>query len=534
MNDRLDQDLRRAYELFGQDHDRLRADLMASLSPDAASVDLAPETQRRWRQETESTMIDAKTKRGPESEGREASQRDSRTLRVRMFFFGVLLLSTLLLWTAPLVFQRKYEASVRFQRRADQVSSPADAAEAAADIRLRLDHELLGRAALKVVIDEVGLARALPREDGELTPEARRMKDDLLGELKANLSLRQLIESPNLDLYQLSFVHSDPRLACEILNALMRNYTGRLYDRIKNELVHAREFLHRQVERAEKRHDKLSEERVEFLTKRGRIPADPAELPGRIKQTEANLEDLRLEKTNAEMKLAQLRVVKRGSTAPSIRSSKATKEPAHQTPREMEIAVAKLKLRTVDKKVKQLGARLRSLEELLRNFTSISKEHRRIKKNLRMAAHELEGYQDEFLVVGKKLAAEAARCRTHLDTLEVAEPGAPPVSPTLGWLLLVILCAGGVLGIILAIWPIRLRLTGRIVVTVLLLVLLLAAGVGALGVTLWLHYPDQYEQFTADRIGYLVDWVPKLIEAIGGEDGEWMMQQLYPGTYRRH
>ena len=547
--------------------------------------------------------------------------------RRQMFVLGAVLFTIVTLLASPQV-KRQYQATVRFQRRSDQASA-ADAATQAEDVRIRLDHELLGRGAVRQVMEEVGLTRGLARMDGELTSDARREQDSIYRELRANLSLSRPVESRNLDLFTLTFVHRDPKLTCEIPNALLRNYTGRLYDRIKRELAVRKEFLDKQVGQASLRRDQCNVERIKFLAKHSDSMVDnPSLLPGRIQETESELEGLRLQKDILRQKLSGLLALRKQSSdaaassqpvarvtrmvpnpeyrdleqqhkaiTETLRQARLSYKPAHpkfkelnallrslnkeiaKTPQvitkeqadllpqggendalnqfslTLQIAQMQAGQTTIDSGIKRLEARLASLEDLAKNFPTIRRDFVRAEENLREATMELKKWQDELATVQQNLAAEAAKRRTHLDTLELAEPGARPAFPTL-WMVLGFAVFGGcgfggvlvltftaldrsigitedaaknfdvpIHGVIGEITT-RKQRTWRWLVRwfawpTFSTISLVAIGICILGIVLWLHYPEQYKDFSDRRIGYVSEKVSEfgqdILSSLRGE-----------------
>jgi uncharacterized protein involved in exopolysaccharide biosynthesis len=149
---------------------------------------------------------------------------------------------------------KKYTSAATFQRVDNEAVSLGRQAEegAAFDdvMRSKVMHDLKRKDAIERALNEIGLLRDLPRDaTGELTPEGRRMKQDLITETREKMTITWPIKTGPVDEIILSFTHHDPEVAAEFPNVLVRNYISEISSWITRELT--RQLARRQSEESE-------------------------------------------------------------------------------------------------------------------------------------------------------------------------------------------------------------------------------------------------------------------------------------------
>ena len=211
----------------------------------------------------------------------------------------------------------------------------------------------------------------------------------------------------------------------------------------------------------------------------------------------------------------------------------------------------------------RLQKRHREIQAVLADYAPVRQQYLDIIRKCDELEGEKANWQIRLTEIQMALSAEVARRRTHIETVQLAErqslPESPKLSHVLGFALIGALVFGGLLVFVhnvvnrsiagTFVWLARIldpsalpppalaaahseapaddaevetrssrtwQTVRRFVlqpVIALILVVLLAAAI--LNITLWLHYPDQYEQWQADQLGFVLDLGFKNAERVG-------------------
>ncbi|MFO8013614.1 MAG: hypothetical protein R6X20_09955 [Phycisphaerae bacterium] len=219
------------------------------------------------------------------------------------------------------------------------------------------------------------------------------------------------------------------------------------------------------------------------------------------------------------------------------------------------LAAAESEYEMADKELERLQRQLKDYETYLARYAPIREEWVRISQRHRDLTQEKESWEQRLRDVEMSLAAEVAKRRNRLEQVQLAEEQRKPSSPKLHYLLGFALVGGlafggalvflanltdrsvwtpqdaekvfgvPVCGTIGEIIPPRTRFWRGIqrfaIEPGVALLLLAAVGIGCMHVTLWLQYPERFEQWTTDQVGFLADaidfaWTRAQAEVNGG------------------
>lgn len=203
----------------------------------------------------------------------------------------------------------KYTGTTKFERRTDPAveQDRRRGSESFESSKLTLDHELAGRTAVEKVVEELDLDRGLARdENGRLTEEGVKARDDLIRNIQENISVRWEVKSANIDLVAVSVVNSDPELARAIPNKLVSNYINAFSERIIRRLKASEEFLSRQVNSAEMELKTILDEKIQFETEHKGFSTSPGKLQEQADEYRLELDTMRRQRDIASQKLARL------------------------------------------------------------------------------------------------------------------------------------------------------------------------------------------------------------------------------------
>jgi len=204
----------------------------------------------------------------------------------------------------------------------------------------------------------------------------------------------------------------------------------------------------------------------------------------------------------------------------------------------MDIDGTQQELKGSEAELERLQGRLAALQEFRASFPQVHEEYTQIGKDIREQEAEVDRWQKRLTEVQMALAAEAAKRRTHLTTVEEAQEQFQPSSPKLLYVLALALLGGlafsgglvflantldrsistteeaaehfslpiyGVVGEIITAQERRRRKIIRGIVGPLASFIIIAAlGLATLNVVLWLNYPNpHYAQWSADPVSFL-------------------------------
>jgi len=230
---------------------------------------------------------------------------------------------------------------------------------------------------------------------------------------------------------------------------------------------------------------------------------------------------------------------------------------------QLEVALAGVQsqVKLATRELDRLQKRHREIQTLLAGYAPTRQQYLDIIRKCDELEGEKANWQIRLTAVRMALLAEVAKRRTHLETVQLAERQSLPESPKLSHVLGLALIGGLVYGGLLVfvhnvvnrsiagtfVWLARIldpsalpplalaaahseapaddaevetrssrtwQTVRRFVlqpVIALILVVVLAAAI--LNITLWLHYPDQYEQWKTDPMAYVFDSVRATIVA---------------------
>jgi len=202
-----------------------------------------------------------------------------------------------------------------------------------------------------------------------------------------------------------------------------------------------------------------------------------------------------------------------------------------------EIAAAQEEVDVLTRDLQKREARLASLHDLLNNFEPVRQSYLQITKDVAAQSAEVERYQQQLTAINMSLAAEAAKHRTHLSQVELAQEQFRPSSPNLAYVLLFALVGGlafggglvflsnlmdrsiatteeaadyfdlpvyGVVGeIVTPSQRTRRKIRRFIAGPAVTLVVLAALGLATLNIVLWLYYPQLHDAWRQSPAAFL-------------------------------
>ena len=254
----------------------------------------------------------------------DAKNKETRTLRDimrvvfrRKFqFFGAASFFALAVLIGSHWIGLKYTGTTKFTLYSDPaaktVQSPGNDSLDAAKETLKPD--LLSQQALEKVIRDLGLEKGMPHNaQGELTREGQQAQQGLVEAMKKDADLSWDVKSPNKDLLSLSVTNTDPVLARQIPNELVKNYIEKTSEDITKRLADSNSFLQTQVIACSARLSELQKNRIEFEKQYARqMPESPGIVRKRIDDLGKDMENLSRDMLTAQDKLreATAKVVK--------------------------------------------------------------------------------------------------------------------------------------------------------------------------------------------------------------------------------
>ncbi len=192
-------------------------------------------------------------------------------------------------------------------------------------IKERLGHDLTGEHAVEKAIRQLHLTEGMPHDsEGRLTFEGRVA---LQGMVRSYISALEVIweaRSKQEDLVSVSFTNSDPDLAQNLPNVLVKDYINSTYDRIRSGLKRQYDFLKTKVVDAARKLDVVQREKIDFEAEHaGTMPADPEAFQEKMERTRVELLAAKQKHEAATLKLARLNAMRPGTTStnPTIPST---------------------------------------------------------------------------------------------------------------------------------------------------------------------------------------------------------------------
>jgi len=206
----------------------------------------------------------------------------------------------------------KYTSTALFERRCDSVvNSISRTGESFQTMRLTLQQDLAGPKAVEKVLDKLGLFKNLPRQaDGSLTPEGVTQMQDIVQSVIKGLRVEWKVRTDEVDSIAVSCTSSDAKLAQEIPNLLVQQYTTWVNEKILERLRSSRDFIQKQVDKCTAKLSKLNSEKIEFEAKYGDILlSDATNLRERTQELYSDIESLRRQYVIAYQKVKQIKAL---------------------------------------------------------------------------------------------------------------------------------------------------------------------------------------------------------------------------------
>jgi len=226
-------------------------------------------------------------------------------------------------YTGKAIFEFGLEAA------AQEISRTSN--ESFGTIKERLAHDLAGSNAVEEAIRQLDLSRHLPRDvEGHLTPVGQADLQKMVDEFTDNLRVVWEARSKQEDLVSVSFTHSDPELAANLPNSLVKDYINRTYDRIRSGLKKQCDFLQIKVEDANRRLDKARRVKIDFETQHaGMLPDNPGAFQEKVERARAELQTARHRYEMARLQVVRLKALSEQatSTAPEAKTARIIKIP---------------------------------------------------------------------------------------------------------------------------------------------------------------------------------------------------------------
>ncbi len=176
-------------------------------------------------------------------------------------------------------------------------------------IRQRLRVDLGGNTAIEAAVEALRLTEGLPRgEDGRLTMEGDRAKQEMIDRIAKGVDIRGASESRQEDVVYVSYTDADPKLAETMPNQLISEYIERIYSRLRRQLTDSHKFIQLRLEKTDGSLSNIRNQLVDFEAKNaGYLPDKPGALPLRIEGVMSEIEGFRRRKAVAEANLARLK-----------------------------------------------------------------------------------------------------------------------------------------------------------------------------------------------------------------------------------
>jgi uncharacterized protein involved in exopolysaccharide biosynthesis len=219
-------------------------------------------------------------------------------LRHRRWLFVLpLLTGTLAALLFSLTLPRYYYLNTLFERRDDVVITKLvteNSPYSFATLRQSLGINLAGYNAIAEAVEELGLTRDFPRDaNGELTPEGRARKQNLVVGLSGQVSIALLEKSNFLDLIEVRYHGEDPDLGVQLVSRLRENYVARTRLWISDILEKSRQFFSQEAGNRKQRVARMQAELLDTTIQHpGVDPSDPDLLHEKLLSESRVLDDL--------------------------------------------------------------------------------------------------------------------------------------------------------------------------------------------------------------------------------------------------
>lgn len=229
--------------------------------------------------------------------------------RRRWLFLFPLITGVLISLVASLALPRKYQLSAIFERRDDVVITKLvteNSPYSFSTLRQALTINLIGYNAVSEAVDQLGLTSGFPRTaTGELTPEGRARKQNLVVGLTRDLEVGLLEKSNFLDLIEVRYNGDNPDLGVALVTRLKDNYVSHTRGWIADILEKAHAFFQQEVSRRAAQAARMEAELLELSLKHpGVDPSDPDLLHQQLLRETTALEDLARRRAELQSSIA--------------------------------------------------------------------------------------------------------------------------------------------------------------------------------------------------------------------------------------
>ncbi|MFA5864986.1 MAG: hypothetical protein WC975_09905 [Phycisphaerae bacterium] len=298
----------------------------------------------------------------------------------------------------------KYKAVSKFERRGDSVAESigSNPNESFQTKRLTLKQELAGDKAIEKAIEEIGVTKNFARDTkGELTAESLLLKQNLIRDIMANVSIDWEVRTDQVDVVAVSCSAGDPKLAEQLANTLVNRYITWVGGKIIEELKSSRESLKKQVAKCNLCLADLNGKRVEFEGKYAELIVEGTNnLQERIQTAYADIDTLRRQQQLAKQKVKQIRTLVRDTQI------KAMKEQLQLLKNEVDTCLTLNQMTQEHPKVQALYSKIAKVEE-------------RIKENRDAEAIVLEGSGNQGVDSTVALQLASAESEAEIITDEI-------------------------------------------------------------------------------------------------------------------
>ena len=377
----------------------------------------------------------------------------------------------------------KYTGTAMFERRSDAATEniSRNDSESFQVMKLTLQHELCDAGAIGRAVDEAGLTQGFERgADGKLTDQGSRARSNLISDIKRGVAVKWKVRSDQVDLIAVCVTHTDPTVARDVANVLVKNYINSVSERILNRLEDSVAFLVEKVGQCQSSLLEVNRQKLEFeAAHAGMFLNHPEALQERIQRLNSDIDTLRCQQNMSKQKLARIQ-----SLIQSMRLRKLSKELSdtreklntmvvvkHMTPIHpkvgtykariaqlqrqieecskgdamatvlsdenidvgltMQLAAAQSEYEVVAGEMERMHRRLGSYQDILANSGTTRQNHMQIERVLEEQTAEANRWQKRLMDVQITLSAEKAKRRTHLSAVQLAQKPGKPFFPPL-------------------------------------------------------------------------------------------------------
>jgi len=342
--------------------------------------------------------------------------------------FGLLTFAAVLAWgrlaeptlggsdcAPPRIWLEQYTATTVFEGSRDAVGSEGKSSDVWGT-REAVEHELAGFGAVALVAEELKLLEGLPRDaDWQLTPEGYLARKGIVEEYRKGIRIRWGASARGGEVVTLSVTCRDQTIARRVPDLLVTNYINLLSTQIVDRLVASRDFCRKQVNDSKMRRKELQKEKLDFETEHvDAMPDSPRGLNERIGKLSEHDDALRMREETARVELAKIKGLLKDAVPPDTAVLNAR------------IAALEAQIDVTGKERTRIAKRIDPLVKLMKNFTPIRMEYMWIVEKITKEEAELDKWTQRFNGIQMDLAAEVAKKRTHLRTVQSAEEPTDP------------------------------------------------------------------------------------------------------------